>query len=405
MRILMLLENNPYPQDRRVHREAIALRKAGHQISVICPRASGQPLREELGGVDVWRYPKPPEACGVIGYVWEYGYSLMAACVLSTFVLFRRGFDVVHAHNPPDVYVIVGAFYKLFGKKFVFDHHDLSPEMYVARFGGNGNRLLIAILEMFEKWSCRVADHVIATNESYRQMEMERSRIPKDRVSIVRNGPDVSMMCPTEPDPTLRSKGKTILGYVGVMGFQDGLDHLLRALDHLKRDLKRTDFYAVIIGRGDAFQSLQDLKRELKLDDHVWFTGRISDEELRRYLTSADICLDPDPSNPFNDRSSMIKITEYMAFGKPIVAFDLPEHRVSAQDAALYAEPNCDLDFARKIATLMDNPEQRERMGRMGRERVENELAWKHQARHLISAYDALRSECPSDLLINRETN
>jgi glycosyltransferase involved in cell wall biosynthesis len=405
MRILMLLENNPYPGDRRVFREASALVAAGHDVTVICPRSKGQRFREQLQGVDIWRYPQPPEANTVLGYFFEYAYSLFASSLISIFVLFGKGFDVVHAHNPPDLFVMLGACYKLFGKKFVFDHHDLSPEMYVARFGGSGNRFLVGILEMFEKWSCRLADQVIATNESYRRMEVERSRISEDKVTIVRNGPDASLMQPIAPAPELRAKGKTILGYVGVMGFQDGLDHMLRAFDRLIRELDRRDFFAVIMGSGDAFQSLQELKLSLGLDDNVWFTGRISDEDLRRNLAATDICLDPDPSNPFNDRSSMIKITEYMAFGKPIVAFDLPEHRVSAQGAAVYAQPNCELDFARKIASLMDDHQRREEMGRIGRERVEKQLAWEHQIRHLLSAYDALSTECPSGLLVNRKEN
>ncbi len=338
-RILMLLENNPFPQDGRVRREAYTLIEAGHQVSVIAPKSAGQPWKEIVNGVTVYRYPKPPEAQGLIGYLWEYGYSLVATFVLSILAFFRGGFDVIHSHNPPDLFVLLALIYKPFGKRFVFDHHDLSPEMYYARFGGKGSRLLFNALVFFERLSCKVADHVISTNQSYKDMAISRSGVPHERITVVRNGPDLERVYLVDPDPKLRQTGKTILGYVGTMGFQDGLDYLLRALHSLVYDLGRTDFYCVIIGKGDAFETMKALMTELNLDDYVWFTGTISDADLLRYLSTTDICLDPDPSNPFNDRCTMIKMTEYMVLQKPIVAFDLPEHRVTAQDAAALRHP------------------------------------------------------------------
>lgn len=389
-RILMLLENNAFPQDARVRREAYTLTEAGHHVSVIAPRDPGQPWSEIVKGVKVYRYPAPPEAQGLIGYLWEYGFSLLAAFLLSIRVFFKGGFDVIHAHNPPDLFVLIALFYKPLGKRFVFDHHDLSPEMYYARFEGKGSRFLFNALEFFEKLSCKVADRVISTNQSYKDVAISRSGVPEDRITIVRNGPDLSRVFLVDPDPELRQKASTILGYVGSMGFQDGIDYLLRSLHALVHELGRTDFYAVLVGNGDAFETMKELKEQLKLNDYIWFTDSISDADFVRYLSTADICLDPDPSNSFNDRCTMIKMTEYMAFEKPIVAFDLPEHRVTAKDAAIYAMPNVELDFAKKIALLMDDADLRTTMGRIGRQRIETELAWSHQKQSLLDAYEAL---------------
>jgi len=401
----MLLENNPYPQDGRVRREANALTSAGYQVSVICPAANGQPHREIVDGVHVYRYPAPPERDGILGYLLEYGYAMIATFFISLLVFLRKGFDVIHAHNPPDTFALVAGWYKLFGKRFVFDHHDLSPEMYYARFKLDGKPLVYNSLVFFEKLTFRLADHVIATNQSYKAVAMTRGGVPEDHITIVRNGPELGRVRPVAPDPELGGRAKTIIGYVGLMGFQDGVDYLLRALTHLVNDLGRTDFLCIIIGRGDALSSLKALASELGLDTYVWFTGRVSDADLMRYLSTADICVDPDPSNPFNDRSTMIKMTEYMALGKPIVAFDLPEHRVTARDAAVYARPNDELDFAQQLVLLMDNPERRHRMGQIGRARIETELAWSYQEKHLLAAYETLNSGWPkrrSELLGKR---
>jgi glycosyltransferase involved in cell wall biosynthesis len=389
-RIMMLLENNPYPQDDRVRRESVALIEAGYHVTVICPSGAGQPWREILNGVYVYRFPAPLAANGLLGYLWEYGYSTLAMLIISMFVFVRQGFDVVHTHNPPDTLVFVAGFYKLLGKRFVFDHHDLSPEMYYARFQGRGNRLLYHALVLLEQLSCRLADHVIATNQSYKLVEMQRGRVPEARITIVRNGPDLNRLRPVEPDPELRRKGRTIVGYAGVMGYQDGVDYLLRAIRHLVYDLGRNDVFCVLIGKGDAWASLKELAIELGIAEHVWFTGRVSDADLIRYLSSADICVDPDPSNPFNDRSTMIKMMEYMALKKPIVAFDLHEHRFTAQEAALYVRPNDELEFARALAQLMDDPALRQIMGASGRRRVETELAWPFSVQNLLRAYRAL---------------
>ncbi|MHB1295061.1 MAG: glycosyltransferase family 4 protein [Anaerolineae bacterium] len=391
-RVLMLLENAWYPQDERVRREAEALTRFGHKVSVICPAAPRQCRRETLAGVNVYRYPAPPDGDGFLGFAVEYGYAMAAMFARSLVIYMREGFDVVHAHNPPDTMSLIAALYKLLGKRFVYDHHDLAPEMYRARLSGAGSSLVYRMLVRLEEFSSRLSDHMIAVNESYKNVALERGRVPPGRITVVRNGPNLTRLNPVAPDSDLRSKADTILGYVGQLGRQDGLDYLLRALHHLVYTLGRKSVYLVLIGRGTMLPELQALAKELHIEDKVWFPGWISDEDLIRYLSTADICVDPDPSNDFNDRCTMVKMMEYMALGKPIVAFDLPEHRVSAQEAALYARPNDELDFARLLDALADDPERRARMGAYARRRVEGELAWHHQERHLFEAYETLAS-------------
>ena len=387
-RILMLLENLPFPQDLRVRREAFALASAGYKVSVICPSAKGQPSHEIVNGVAVYRYPAPRPAQGFLSYLWEYAYSMAASFLLSLVVFFRDGFDAVHAHNPPDTFVFIAMFYKMFGKRFVYDHHDLSPEMYVARFHGGGKPLVHRALVLFEKLSCQFADQVIVTNESYKKVAMERARVPEKRITIVRNGIDlIRTFVPVEPDQELRQMGKTIIGYVGVMGVQDGVDYLLRALNYLLRGLGRSDFYCVIVGFGDALEDLKNLAQELELQDHVWFTGPIFGERLRQLLAAADICVDSSPANPYTDRSTMFKMMEYMSLGKPIVAFDLPEHRFTAREAAVYVTPNDERLFARALARLMDDPDRRLTLGATGSGRIKTQLAWEYSIPNLLSVY------------------
>jgi glycosyltransferase involved in cell wall biosynthesis len=269
--------------------------------------------------------------------------------------------------------------------------------MYEARFKGRSNALIHRLLLALEKLTFRMADHVVATNESYRQVALERGDKRAQDVTVVRNGPDTGRVRRVEPDLALQARADHIIVYVGVMGFQDGVDYLIRSLNRLVVDLGREDFLCVIVGSGVAVPSLKELAAQLNLDDQVWFTGRISDEDLMRYLSTADICVDPDPFNPFNDRSTMIKMTEYMAMGKPIVAFDLTEHRHTAQEAALYAAANDEMDFAKKLVELMDDPQQRRQMGDFGRSRIDRELAWPHQAERLIAAYDRLTARAGVD--------
>ncbi len=385
----MLLENCTYPQDTRVRHEANSLSEAGYRVTVICPKKKGQIWTEQVGQVNVYRYPAPPEADGFFGYIAEYGYSLIAATLFSLVAYIRKGFDIIHAHNPPDIFVLIAMFYKLFGKKFVFDHHDLSPEMYFARFDGDGNRLVHKVLLFFESLSCRMADHVIVTNQSYKKLDMQRSGKPESTVTIVRNGPILTDL----PNQTGREyKKPSIIGlcYVGDMGHHDGVDYLLRAIYCLIHDFGRSDFHCTLVGDGDAYKSLIALAEKLQINSFLTFIGWVEHSEVNHFLNEADICVAPEPSNSYNDRCTMIKILEYMAFAKPIVAFDLPEHRYSAQGAALYANPNSESDFAKQIQFLIENPDKRPFLGQIGRDRMENELAWVHQKNFLLKAYEQI---------------
>ncbi|MFC2169337.1 glycosyltransferase family 4 protein [Acidobacteriota bacterium] len=385
-RILMFLENNTYPQDSRVRHEAKSLTDAGYQVTIICPKKHGQAWRAQVKQVNVYRYSAPLDAQGFVGYLVEYGYSLMAAFLLSLLVFVREGFDIIHTHNPPDLFVLIAGFYKLLGKKFIFDQHDLSPELYFARFKVGGNRLTYQALLFFEWLSYRVADHVIATNGSYKNIQMQRGKIPEERITIVRNGPDLQEMSFTA-DHQVAHKGSTAILYVGDMGFHDGIEYLLQSIQHLKNEFGRTDFKCTLVGTGDAEESLKALSESLQITEFLSFTGWINHNEVSKYLQAADICVAPEPANNYNSRSTAIKIMEYMAGEKPIVAYDLPEHRVTAGDAAIYAKPNDELDFARHIASLMDNRDLRERLGHIGKERIESKLAWKHQQKYLLNAY------------------
>src|SRR6266478_4534652 len=407
-KVLMWVENH-FPQDTRVTNEARLLADAGYKVAVIALRKQGQPSRETLDGVEVYRLPtlelfkKTPSANtdrinlvlvklkSFFGYVVEYLYFTSACLTVSTYIFVRRGFDVMHAHNPPDTLFLVALPFKLLGKKFVFDQHDLCPELYRSRYSAREG-VYTRFLRMFEWCSLKLADVTIATNESYKQIQIERANKNHDSIFVVRNGPNQMRMTSAAPSARLRGMNKSILCYVGRLNPQDGVDYLLRSLRHLLHGLKRSDFYCVIMGTGDSLQDLRDLAGNLQLNGCVELTGFVSDEELQANLAAADICVDPDPSSPLNDVSTWIKIMEYMAFEKPIVSFDLKETHFSAQDAALYVPPNQEAEFAKAITTLMDQPELQKKMGTYGRRRVEDELQWNKVGRNLLVAYNAL---CP----------
>jgi glycosyltransferase involved in cell wall biosynthesis len=405
-RVLMLVEN-AFPADSRVRNEAFTLTSCGIKVSVIALRGPNERAREVVDGVTVYRLPRltifqklPDGKTSVLrslvgklqrvtGYLVEYGYFTGGCLLLSIYIAFREGFDAVHAHNPPDTLFIVGAFHRLLGKKFVFDHHDLSPELYQSRYRTTETGLITRVLQFLEWCSVRLANVLIVTNASYRDIDIARHGVAAERVFIVRNGPDLRRVKLVDPDERLRQTGKMIFGYVGAMNPQDGVDYLLRALEHLRR-LGRSDFYCVIIGDGDSRQELEALAKNLGLEDHVWFTGFIPDADMMRYLSTADICLDPNPSSPLNDVSTWIKVMEYMALGKPVVSFDLKETRTSAGGAAVYVPPNNEEAFAKAIAGLMDDPDRRTTMGEVGKRRIKDELSWTISSRNLLSAYERL---------------
>jgi glycosyltransferase involved in cell wall biosynthesis len=385
-RVLLLVENNPYPQDFRVRREAHTLRDAGYKATVIAPIDGAQRWAEEVDGVSVYRFPAPPGGSGVLSYALEFAYATLALLLLTTWVWLRNGLDVIHAANPPDTLFLVGAIFKVLGKQFVFDQHDLAPETYLSRFGQPREDIVYRTLRLLERCSYAVADVVIATNHSYEQVAIARGRKRPDQVFVVRNGPPLSYQL-VNPDPSLVQRAKYLIGYVGTIGPQDGVDYWIRAIHELVFRFERRDFLAIIVGNGDALANVQALARDLRVDDYVWFTGRLPELEARKYLSAVHVCVQPDPLNPLNDKSTMNKLTEYMALGKPTVAFDLKETRYSAQAAALYVQPNDEVEFARQVSWLLDNPAERERMGEVGRRRVCEGLRWEYSAAELLRAY------------------
>jgi glycosyltransferase involved in cell wall biosynthesis len=384
-KILIVVENLPLPFDRRVWHECRTLTAAGAEVSVICPTGKGFEARYEcLDGVHIHRHPLPIDAKGAAGYLLEYGAALWHEMRLAVKVARTRGFDTIQGCNPPDLIFLVAWPFKLFGKRYIFDHHDINPELYEAKFGRRD--FFWKLMVLFERLTFRAADVVISTNESYREIAMTRGGKASEDVFVVRSGPDLTRLRRMESDPKWRNGRKHLVGYVGVMGDQEGLDLLLEAARELVFE-RGYDAQFVLVGGGPALADLQKMARDLGLEDHVTFTGRAPDDDLFSVLSSSDVCVNPDRVNPMNDKSTMNKILEYMAFEKPIVQFEVTEGRYSAGEASLYARPNDTSDMAGLIAELLDDPERRARMGRLGRERVETELSWDHQVDTLIAAY------------------
>ncbi len=390
-RVLIVVENLPLPFDRRVWLEARTLAAAGAVVSVICPSGKGYDVPyEQLEGVHIHRHPLI-EASSKAGYLKEYISALIAETRLAWRIFFGAGFDVIHACNPPDLIFLVALPFKLLGRKFIFDHHDINPELYEAKFNKRG--LFWRLLVLMERLTFLAADVSIATNESYRRIAIQRGKMKPEKVFVVRSGPDVGHLKMTAPNPALKNGRSFLVGYVGVMGEQEGIDLLLEAVAHIVRGLGRQDIQVCLIGGGPSLPALKALCATMGLEDYVTFTGRAPDDVMFEILSTADVCVNPDKVNPMNDLSTMNKIMEYMAFEKPIVQFEVVEGRVSAQGASLYAAKNDPLDFAAKIVELLDDPERRAEMGRQGRERLLRDLSWQTQISSLIAAYQtALRT-------------
>lgn len=409
-KVLMVVENVSVPLDSRVWPEARALRDAGFQVSVICPKGVGRDEESYicLEDIFIYRYHLPTIGNKYISYITEYGFSLFITFLLSVKVLFRHGFDVIHAANPPDIFFLIGLFYRFLGKKYIFDQHDLAPEMFKVKF--NGRMKLLYKLQLFlETRSYRTSHLVITSNTSQKKRAIERGGCYAGKVFVVRNGPNSKQMELAPPEPEVKRGRRYLLAYVGFMSSQDGVEYALHALQELVYKRGRQDISLVLMGDGDSAPKLRALAHELELDEYVNFTGWIEKEDVLRYLSVADVGLTPDPQNGLNEYSTMLKTMEYMAMGKPVVSFDLQEARISAQDAALYAIPNQVEDFADKIETLLDNQELRCKMGAFGRKRIEQELSWEHSKENLIIAYEAIftdKSKAPvfsnSNVLKNR---
>lgn len=386
-RALILVENLSVPFDRRVWQECTTLRDAGWTVHVICPRGTKRDteLETEIDGVRIHRYPLRAATGGPLGYLREYGAALWHTLRLARKV---GPVHVVHACNPPDLLFLPALWLKRRGARFVFDQHDLVPELYLSRFD-RGKDLLYRAVCALERRTYRAADVVLATNESYRDVALRRGGRRADDVFVVRSAPDTDRFRPVPPEEELKRGKPHLLCYLGVMGPQDGVDYALRSLAKLRDEFGRTDWHAVFVGAGDTFDEMVELSKRLGLAEQVQFTGRIPDADLARYLSTADVCLSPDPHNPLNDVSTMNKVLEYMVMGRPIVSFDLKEARVSAGDAAVYAPANDESEFAKLIALLMDDPEKRTRMGKIGQERINGPLAWRNSQRSLLDAYAA----------------
>lgn len=385
-RVLIVVQNLPVPMDRRVWQQARALADSGIGVSVVCPRGPGEPFAEERDGVDLHRYPAPLRTNGRLSYVVEFAYCWLATAVWSVPIWIRRGFSILQACNPPDTYFLLGWLWRPFGVRFVFDQHDLCPEVFQSRFKDGSSAWHRALLRL-ERATYQRADHVIATNESYQRIAMRRGELDAGSVTVVRNGPDLQALQPVQPKPELRRGRRFMLCYLGVMGPQDGVDLLLHAIASLVHQRGNRDVHVALLGFGDAVVSLQRLCTELELDDWVEFTGRADTTMIARYLSTADVGLCPDPKDAFNDISTMNKTMEYMAFALPVVAFDLTETRVSAGDAAVYVTGNDPAAFAAAVDELLDNQAVRDRMGAVGRQRIECELAWRHQRKRYVALF------------------
>jgi len=386
-RVLIIVENLPVPLDRRVWLECLALTEAGYQVSVICPMGRGWTAAHEvIDGVHIYRHPMPAEAhSGALAYAREYGAALWHWLRLSRKVRRERGFDIIQGCNPPDLVFLIAWLWRPFGVRYVFDHHDVCPELFEAKFGKRG--LLWRVMVLWERLTFATADVSIATNESFRAIAIRRGKMKPEDVFIVRSAPRTDKFLPGPGNPDWRKGAACVLGYVGVIGQQEGMDLLVAAVDHLVRRMGRADLHVLIVGFGPHLPEVQRDVRDRGVEAHFTFTGALYDAALLEVLNVIDIGVAPDPKNAMNDISTMNKVMEYMTLAKPVVQFDLTEGRASAGEASLYARENDPEDMARCIATLMDDPALRAEMGAKGRRRVLDRLSWSQSAPHLLAAY------------------
>ncbi len=391
--ILMIVENLTVPIDRRVWQEATTLRDSGYRVSIICPKgAQYTKTYEILDGIHVFRHPLPYEADGALGYALEYSWALFWEFVLSIRAHFKVGFDCIQACNPPDLIFIIGAFWKyLFGKPFLFDHHDINPELYEAKFGKRGlfHRLLLKL----ERWTFATADASIATNETFKSIAVTRGGMDPERVFVVRSIPDLSRFKRIEPEERYRNGRRYVVGYVGIMGAQDGVDLLIEGMAHLVNTQGRRDTQCVIVGSGTELERLKGMVAARGLDDYVTFTGFLSGKPLLRAFSTFDIGIIPDPKNGYNDKISMNKVFEYMSLGIPFVQFDLDEGMKVAGDAALVARGNSSFELADQMACLLDDDALRAKLSATGKIRAKSLLRWETERAQLLAAYEMLLKE------------
>jgi glycosyltransferase involved in cell wall biosynthesis len=382
--VLIIVQNLPVPFDTRVWQEANTLKEAGAQVSIICPAMTGFVKRHEcLNSIKIYRHPLPVEADNFLGYLSEYTVALLCQFFLAWKIFLKKRFHVIQGCNPPDHIFLIALAFRAFGVKYIFDHHDISPELYSAKFQKKG--LIYYFIRLFEKLSFKVANFSIATNESYREIAIKRGKMNANKVYVIRSGPDMNRINSKPANNYYKKRRKYLVGYVGVIGKQEGLHLLLESIEYIIK--KRSDVQFAIVGSGTKLSEIIKLSSKLMLSNYVDFYGRVSDEILMDILSTTDLCVNPDEPNDLNQLSTMNKIMEYMALKKPIVQFDLKEGRVSAQKASLYARCHDIKDFSEKIIWLLDNEKERIEMGNYGYARIQEELSWKHQASKLVSLY------------------
>ena len=388
--ILIIVENLPVPLDRRVWLEATSLQQAGYEVSVICPMGRGwvKPY-EVIEGVHIYRHSEPPEAhSGAVAYAREYLHAMWFWFRLARTVWKRKPFQVIQGCNPPDLIFLPALWYKLWGVSYMFDHHDVCPELFEAKFGRKG--LLYKIMLIWERMTFSVANVSMATNGSFRDIAIERGKMAPEDVFVVRSAPKIDTFLPAPGDPSYRKGAKTTLGYVGVIGQQEGMDLLVKAAEHLIKELGYKDVHFVIVGFGPTRDEVIQDVADHGLSEYFTFTGALYEVDLLAALNAVDIGVSPDPKNPMNNISTMNKVMEYMTLEKPTVQFDLTEGRVSAGDASLYAKANDPVDFAAKIVELIEDPQMGVEMGKRGRKRVLEDLSWTHTIPQLLAAYDRI---------------
>lgn len=391
-KVLIIVENAPVPFDSRVWKEATSLQANGYEVMVLSPKRGGHMRAHEvIGGIHIYRHPMPAEREGLLGYLYEYSCALFWEFLYAWWIFFRHGFHVIQGCNPPDTIFLIAFPFKVLGVKYIFDHHDANPELYLSKYEKKG--FLYQVQVWLEKLTYLFSDVVMATNASYKELAITRGGIAPGDVFVVRNGPDLETFKPVAPNPALRHGKSYLVGYVGNMSVQEGIEILLNVALQIK-NLGRRDIHFTCVGGGPGLASLKKIAQEKNLEDMFNFTGRVPDQELLEILSTADVCVNPDKPCQMNDISTMIKIMEYMALGKPIVQFDLKEGRFSAMDASLYASNQLGAeDFAAKVLFLLENAEARRRMGEFGRRRVQEKLAWDHSVENLLAAYQrALRA-------------
>jgi glycosyltransferase involved in cell wall biosynthesis len=390
IKVLFLIQDTSFVYDNRIRREATTLREVGMEVTVICPKFPGESWHDVTDGIHVYRYMIPTLGSSVMAHLPEYIISLISLTVLTFWVALRHGFDVIHVANPPDFLWVVAAPYRLLlGKRFVFDHHDLVPELYQDRFGTSHSRVL-TVLRFLERMSFRLAHHVISTNESYRAVAMSRGGKRPDEVTVVRNGPASDDFPDGTPDPTIRALGRIVVGYLGNMNPQDGVDRFLEMARLLRQKHHRMDIGFVMIGKGDSFEDLVQLREKFGLTDAVAMTGRLPWVDVIASLRSTDICVQPDPPGLLNNHSTMNKLMEYMSLGRAVVSYDLAETRVSGGDAVFYVQGSGAEDLASAVMALADNPDRMRQLQRAGQERVRDVLSWDHQSPRLVEVYEKL---------------